>query len=112
MKPFPLPTVFYARPSGEVAREPMVGIERMERYQGHRPHTQLCRGLGNLRRVLGITRAMNGESLLMGRVPIWAGEPVPESRVGVSPRIGIGKAVERLWRFYKRGNPHGAGRWH
>lgn len=93
------------------ALEPMVGIKWMERHRGHRPHTHLCRGPGNLCRALGITRAMSGESLLTGRVQIWKGEPVPESRVGVSPRIGIGKAVERLWRFYERGNPHVSGRW-
>ncbi len=86
------------------AVEPILGVEWMIRRRSHRPIYQLCRGPGNLCRALGISRAMNGESLLTGRVQIWEGEPVPDERVGISPRIGIRKATEREWRFYERGN--------
>ncbi|CUU06685.1 MAG: DNA-3-methyladenine glycosylase [Fimbriimonadales bacterium] len=92
------------------ALEPTLGVEWMIRHRGHRPLTMLCRGPGNLCRALGITRAFNGESLITGRVQIWQGEPVPDSKVGVSPRIGIQKATDRLWRFYERGNPCVSGR--
>jgi DNA-3-methyladenine glycosylase len=77
------------------ALEPTLGVEWMIRHRGHRPLTMLCRGPGNLCRALGITRQ---------------GEPVPDSKVGVSPRIGIQKATDRLWRFYERGNPCVSGR--
>ncbi len=86
------------------ALEPTVGLEQMYLRRGQVHWTQLCRGPGNLARALGITRAMNGESLITGRVQIWRGEPVPDSQVGVSPRIGISQARERLWRFYVRNN--------
>ncbi len=82
------------------ALEPTVGLEQMFLRRGQVHWTQLCRGPGNLCRALGITRAFNGESLMTGRVQIWAGESVPDSQVGVSPRIGISQATERLWRFY------------
>ncbi|MCS7273666.1 MAG: DNA-3-methyladenine glycosylase [Fimbriimonadales bacterium] len=92
------------------ALEPMVGLEQMYQRRGQVHWTQLCRGPGNLTRALGITRAMNGESLITGRVQIWRGEPVPDSQVGVSPRIGITQARERLWRFYVRNNRCVSGR--
>lgn len=93
------------------ALEPTIGIEWMVRHRGHRPLPMLCRGPGNLCRALGITRALKGQSLITGRVQIWQGEPVPDSRVGVSARIGIQKAVDRPWRFYELGNPAVSGRW-
>ncbi len=92
------------------AIEPILGVEWMRHRRGDCPLPQLCRGPGNLCRALGISRAVNGESLLTGRVQIWQGEPVPDEHVGVSPRIGIRKATEREWRFYERGNPCVSGR--
>ncbi len=93
------------------ALEPTVGIEWMERHRGHRPRTQLCRGPGNLCRALGITRALDGESVLSGKVQVWEGEPVPDECVGTSGRIGIRLGAEKPWRFYVRGNPYVSGRW-
>ncbi|MFQ3610382.1 MAG: DNA-3-methyladenine glycosylase [Fimbriimonadales bacterium] len=93
------------------ALEPTLGIEWMERHRGHRPRTQLCRGPGNLCRALGITRAMDGEQVFNGKVQVWAGEPILDSCVGTSPRIGITQGREHPWRFYVRGNPCVSGRW-
>ncbi|OYT71885.1 MAG: 3-methyladenine DNA glycosylase [Armatimonadetes bacterium JP3_11] len=92
------------------ALEPAIGLEPMFLRRGQVHWTQLCRGPGNLCRALGITRAFNGESLITGRVQIWEGEPVPDSQVGVSPRIGITHAAERLWRFYLLNNRCVSGR--
>jgi len=84
------------------ALEPIVGLETMFQRRGGVHWTQLCRGPGNLCRALGITRALNGESLITGRIQIWQGEPAPDAQVGISPRIGITQGTERLWRFYVR----------
>ncbi|MCX7992851.1 MAG: DNA-3-methyladenine glycosylase, partial [Fimbriimonadales bacterium] len=92
------------------ALEPIMGIETMYQRRGQVHWTQLCRGPGNLCRALRITRAFNGESLIRGCVQIRQGEPVPDSRVGVSPRIGISQATERLWRFYELHNRCVSGR--
>ncbi len=93
------------------ALEPTLGVEWMEHHRGHRPHTQLCRGPGNLCRALGITRALDGQSVFTGRVQVWQGEPISEDCVDNSPRIGITQGKEHLWRFYVRGNPCVSGRW-
>lgn len=92
------------------AIEPTTGLEPMYQRRGQVHWTQLCRGPGNLCRALGITRADNGVSLITGRIQIWQGEPVPDSAVGVSPRIGISQGVERLWRFYELNNRCVSGR--
>lgn len=84
------------------ALEPTIGLETMYARRGQVHWTQLCRGPSNLCRALGITRALNGESLTTGHIQIWNGEPVPDAQVGISPRIGITQATERLWRFYLR----------
>jgi DNA-3-methyladenine glycosylase len=57
------------------ALEPTVGLETMFQRRGGVHWTQLCRGPGNLCRALGITRALNGESLITGRIQIWRGRP-------------------------------------
>ncbi|GIV09556.1 MAG: putative 3-methyladenine DNA glycosylase [Fimbriimonadales bacterium] len=92
------------------AIEPTVGLAPMYLRRGQVHWTQLCRGPGNLCRALGITRAENGASLITGRIQIWRGELVPDSAVGVSPRIGIAQGAEKLWRFYELNNRCVSGR--
>jgi 3-methyladenine DNA glycosylase Mpg len=40
------------------------------------------------------------------RGPIWIADRTPRRRtIGVSPRIGITRAADWLWRFFLAGNP-------
>lgn len=87
------------------ALEPCFGLEWMRRRRPHVPDHALCRGPGNLCRALGITRALNGESLITGRVRILRGEPVPDTKVLCTPRLGVRQAKDRPWRFCERDNP-------
>lgn len=87
------------------ALEPCIGLEWMRRRRPHGPDHALCRGPGNLCRALGITRALNGESLIVGKVRILRGDPVPDARVLCTPRIGVRQAKDHFWRFCERDNP-------
>jgi DNA-3-methyladenine glycosylase len=87
------------------AIEPCFGLEWMRHRRPHVPDYALCRGPGNLCRALGITRAINGESLLTGRVRILQGDPIPDARIQRTPRVGVRQAKEHLWRFCEMGNP-------
>lgn len=86
------------------AVEPLVGIEFMRQQRGEVPLETLCRGPGNLCRAFAITTELNGYDLVKGNgIAIWEGEPVADTRVVVTPRIGIRVARDRLWRFVVRG---------
>jgi DNA-3-methyladenine glycosylase len=65
-------------------------------------------GPGRLTKALNITRqAFNGLPLtsVESGLYIAAGEPIAESEVIQTTRIGITKAVEYPWRFYIKDNP-------
>ena len=86
------------------AIEPIEGIDRM---RSRRPRAKrdidLCNGPAKLCAALGIDRAMDG-LMLTGASPITihAGNPVPDSRVIIGPRVGITKAIDWPLRFRVR----------
>lgn len=73
------------------------------------PHHRLTAGPGRLTRALGITTALNGESLIDGR--IWLedrGMMINPQDITSGPRIGVAYAGEdaaRSWRFCIRDHP-------
>ena len=87
------------------ALEPVAGLEIMRRRRGAVPDRELCSGPGKLCQALGISRELDGErmggSLVIVRRPTVSGE----SRVAVSPRIGITKAADWPLRFHLSGSP-------
>jgi DNA-3-methyladenine glycosylase len=103
---------FVAEPEGEAAAvliralEPTAGIDAMRARRGDRPDRDLCSGPGKLTEALGIDLSENGADLarnpflLLPRQEGWQGQVV------TGPRVGITKAVERLWRFGLAGSPH------
>jgi DNA-3-methyladenine glycosylase len=79
------------------ALEPMTGLDTMCERRGTRDHWLLCSGPGKLCQALGVTRALNGQSLAAAP---FALAPAPDGIDVVSgPRIGISKAVDVPWRF-------------
>jgi DNA-3-methyladenine glycosylase len=100
------------------ALEPLTGIEQMQRHRGTPRLLDLTRGPGRLASALQIDRRVDGVDLCAPG-PLWLGSlvlpnPPPagmlrKTRVGVSTRIGITQAAERLLRFYERGNPFVSG---
>jgi DNA-3-methyladenine glycosylase len=89
------------------AVHPIDGIELMHRRRpAARRDRDLTNGPGKLCMAMGITGAMNGMSLRRRPIVLRAGEPVHDSHVVVTPRIGITQAAEWPLRFFVRDDPY------
>ncbi|MXY73421.1 MAG: DNA-3-methyladenine glycosylase [Acidimicrobiia bacterium] len=91
---------------------PEWGSETMIARRGRDDH--LCDGPGKLTQALGVDGGHDGLALSAGR-KVWLEETAegpPESMR--TPRVGISRATERLWRFVAVGvgyrSPHGTNR--
>jgi len=95
------------------AVEPTEGLEAM---QADRPAarrvTDLCSGPGRLAQAFALDRRHDGLDLREGRT-LWLEalrrRALPESRIRVGPRVGVGYAgpwARRPLRFYVAGSPH------
>lgn len=76
---------------------PTDGLDPMRRRRGRTP---LTAGPGRLAQALGIDDALYGHPLDEPPLRLLRGWFVPDDRVGVSTRIGIRLAAERLNRLY------------
>jgi DNA-3-methyladenine glycosylase len=77
------------------AGSPVVGEAAMRARRGREDH--LSDGPGKLCQALGISGIHDATSLETGPVRLTLGSPA--GRVMATPRVGISKATERLWRF-------------
>ncbi|GAC1484341.1 MAG: DNA-3-methyladenine glycosylase [Candidatus Dormibacteria bacterium] len=92
------------------AMEPLAG-ERVMRVRGDTgPETRLLSGPGKIGRAFGLTLADNGRDLTRGPLGIAAGTPVADDQVAVTPRIGISRAADSLYRFALRSSASVSGR--
>jgi DNA-3-methyladenine glycosylase len=66
-------------------------------------------GPGKLTRALGITLEQYGTDLTRGALTVCAPERRTTFEIGVSPRIGITKAIDLPLRFFIRGNRYVSG---
>lgn len=82
--------------------EPLRGTSTMARRRGRT--SALASGPGRLCQALGITNALYGHDLRRPPLRLLPGWTVPDTRVGVSARIGITRAVDRPLRFFVRGS--------
>ncbi len=88
------------------AAEPLRGLPEMARRRGTADSRLLLAGPARLTEAFGVTRVQNGADLVAGPGPtIVRGEPVPDDRVAVAPRVGIRVAAERRWRFLDAASP-------
>ena len=88
------------------ALEPLEGADLMQptNRQNARP-CDLARGPGRLASAMHIDKSYDGADLCGGG-PLWLGTAAqPPKAIGESVRIGISREVNRLFRFYERGNP-------
>ncbi len=93
------------------AVEPLSGMEEMARARGISPLTtrdlpRLTSGPGRLAQAFGITRSRdNGVDLTSPASGLWLGEDGFRAKnIGITPRIGITKAVDQPLRFILSGN--------
>jgi DNA-3-methyladenine glycosylase len=85
--------------------EPLTGIAEMRAASPRvRDERRLCSGPGRLTRSMNITRRHNGVDFTRGPLLLVQGETVPDSRVGVSSRIGIRHNRDWPLRFYISGH--------
>jgi len=77
----------------------------VRRADGGVKEALLCSGPARLTQALAITRELNSADLT--RPPLWltGGEPVPESAVAVTRRIGLRRGIELPARYIIAGSP-------
>jgi DNA-3-methyladenine glycosylase len=91
------------------ALEPLEGIELMERRRRTNRLLDLARGPGRLAQAFDIDKRLDGLPL-WSSPKLWLGDSVRGGGpIGKSIRIGINREVDRLYRFYERGNPFVSG---
>jgi DNA-3-methyladenine glycosylase len=100
------------------AVEPLEGLDLM-RARRHAPSArkrvrgrptrrehELTNGPGKLCAALGITGALDGHPLQVPPLSIRAGDPVPDDRVAVTPRVGITHAADWPLRWAVTDSPY------
>lgn len=86
--------------------EPVEGIDKMienrfnKKTASPKEMQNLTNGPGKICSAFEINREHNGADLTGSRIFILDAEPVPESEINISTRIGIKKAADYPWRFY------------
>lgn len=91
------------------ALEPLEGLETMASRRGLGEERLLCAGPGRLCQALGVTRSEDGTDLTGGD-DLWIADGPPPRRILRTPRIGVGVAAEKLWRFVEEGSPYASRR--
>lgn len=88
------------------ALEPVQGMEQMRanrlvrRPEGTVGDINLTNGPGKLCQALGINVSLNEVDLCGEEMWIEQGNPMPDSQIATSPRVGIKQGREHQWRFY------------
>lgn len=77
--------------------EPTDGLETIMRRRNRSDH--LTDGPGKLSQAIGATDEHDGHDLRSGRIRLEPGPGRSGRKVERTPRIGISKATDRLWRF-------------
>ena len=89
------------------ALHPLEGVSLMHRRRPRvRREADLTNGPGKLCMAMGITGAMSGMSLQRHPIVLRTGDPVQDSEVVVTPRIGITQAAEWPLRYFVRDDPY------
>jgi DNA-3-methyladenine glycosylase len=87
------------------ALEPIAGLETMRRRRGNVPDRELCSGPGKLCQALGISRELDGARMAASAVIVRPPTKSELTRIAITPRIGISKAVDWPLRFHLAGSP-------
>ncbi len=87
------------------ALEPVDGVTAMQRRRRAVRQCFVARGPGRLCTAMRINRRQDAADLCGGG-PLWLGAEVRRrGTIGESVRIGLTREVDRVLRFYERGNP-------
>ncbi|KZT51573.1 3-methyladenine DNA glycosylase, partial [Calocera cornea HHB12733] len=94
------------------AVEPLVGVDEMAklRSRGQKKAIathKLGSGPGNVAQAMEVDISFGGMDMQDQQSELWIemGEELPEESIGISPRIGITRAIDEPWRFFIKDNP-------
>jgi len=88
------------------AVEPMLGIDTMKNLRNCKDDISLTNGFVKLCQALQISKDLNGHNLQEEPLQLLIQDPVDDSMVVQTTRIGITKAKDKQWRFYIKNNPY------
>lgn len=90
------------------ALSPLTGIDEMYARRGRVRETHLASGPGRLCQALGIDRTHNGADLTnrAGAIKVIDDGAGPPEGLGISTRVGIRVATDRMWRWWVAGDSH------
>jgi DNA-3-methyladenine glycosylase len=89
------------------ALAPLTGLDEIRAARPKaRRDLDLTNGPARLAQALGISGPDDGTDLVTGRIRICDDGTPPPPEPTVTPRIGITKAAEELWRWYVPGDPN------
>jgi len=89
------------------AVEPVFGIDIMMKFRGTKDVRNLTNGPGKLTMAFNITRELNGVDMTKNDVLFVTNyDKYRDFEIESSPRIGIKVGLDKLWRFYIKGNPY------
>jgi DNA-3-methyladenine glycosylase len=88
------------------AAEPMEGEDVMSENRKGLRGEQLTNGPAKLCYALGINKSMNGHDLHMPPLQLVINEPVPQTSIVQTTRVGISQGREMPWRFYLKDNKY------
>jgi DNA-3-methyladenine glycosylase len=90
--------------------EPLDGFEPMDSTRRRKQWAEIGRGPGRLTKALKVDLRDDGLDLCSSDSSLWLAATASKSGpIGKSVRIGLTQAVDRLLRFYERGNEHISG---
>jgi DNA-3-methyladenine glycosylase len=88
------------------ALDPVEGIDVMRRFRPNVPDSELTNGPGKLTKALAIDKSLNEQDMTI-RGPLFVEDPGKgDLEIWSSTRVGIREGLDRLWRFYIKGNPY------
>jgi DNA-3-methyladenine glycosylase len=92
------------------AVEPLDGVEILDSMRRRKEGADVGRGPGRLTKALRVDLSHNGLDLCSTSSSLWLAVTARKTGpIGKSVRIGLTHGVDRLLRFYERGNKHVSG---
>ena len=85
--------------------EPVEGLEIMRRLRGNVPDSELTNGPGKLTKAFAIDKSQNKLDITKRGQLFFTSREDDDFEIWSSTRIGIRSGLDRLWRFYVKGNP-------
>lgn len=82
------------------ALQPIEGMDIMKKRRSKDEMKILCNGPAKLVQAMGITKSDYGKPLFNGNLRIEEYKYIGKEDIVASPRVGISKEKDKMWRFY------------